>query len=86
LRLSLQPKIDAGHLIDCFQKYIQVARVARFFLPQYTNTGENIPNCHKIYQIITFGILAQRSRKKITKIPQYFEQKPIFSAKMFLKS
>jgi hypothetical protein len=32
-------------------KTILLVRVARFFLTQYTKAVENVPDCHKIYQM-----------------------------------
>jgi hypothetical protein len=33
------------------QRILVTSRGARFFLVKYTNTGKNIPNSHKIYQM-----------------------------------
>jgi hypothetical protein len=45
----LDERLNAGDLKNrCCESLLAVfrSRVARFFLKQYTQTGEKIPNCH----------------------------------------
>jgi hypothetical protein len=45
-------------------------RVARYFLAQFTNTGQNIPNYHKIYQMSIKYTKCLQNRPNVYKVYQ----------------
>jgi hypothetical protein len=52
-------------------KFLPSSRVARFFLVQYTKMGENIPNYHKMYQMVVKYIKCPQNGPKVHKIHQH---------------